>query len=112
MGALSLVNQLAVFLVTSALDRRIDSLSSITESVVRTDQASRPPVMERTIDLFYRDSYPGIEILLARIRTRDPLSGRRYHSRAAERMEANQRRVGARRALLFMELRSNARAAT
>lgn len=64
LGALSLVNQIAVFLVTSALDRRIDALSSITESVVRTDQASRPPVMERTIDLFYRDRYPGIEILL------------------------------------------------
>ena len=64
LGGYSLVNQLAVFLVTSALDRRIDQLASITDSVVRTDQASRPPVMERTIDLFYRDRYPGIEILL------------------------------------------------
>ncbi len=64
LGGYSLVNQLAVFLVTSALDRRIDALASITDSVVRTDQASRPPVMERTIDLFYRDRYPGIEILL------------------------------------------------
>lgn len=64
LGGYSLVNQLAVFLVTSALDRRIEALASITDSVVRTEQASRPPVMERTIDLFYRDRYPGIEILL------------------------------------------------
>ena len=38
LGGLSLVNQFAVFLVTSALDRRIDTLTSITESVVRTDR--------------------------------------------------------------------------
>lgn len=59
-----LVNQMAIYLVTSELDRRIDSLASITESVVRTDPESRPAVMERTIDLFYRDQYPGIEVLL------------------------------------------------
>ena len=45
------------------------TLDSITESVVRTDPASRPPVMERTIDLFYRDRYPGHRNSSARSRT-------------------------------------------
>src|SRR5579864_3467615 len=64
LGGYSLVSQLAVFLVTSELDRRIESLASITDSVVHTEPVSRPNAMERTIDLSYRDRYPGIEILL------------------------------------------------
>ncbi|HYK61606.1 MAG TPA: SpoIIE family protein phosphatase [Bryobacteraceae bacterium] len=60
----SLVSQLAVYLVTSALDRRIDALASVGDAVARTDPESRPAVMERTIDLSYRSSYPGIEVLL------------------------------------------------
>jgi sigma-B regulation protein RsbU (phosphoserine phosphatase) len=31
---------------------------------VRTEPVSRPPVMERSLDLFYLDRFPGIEILL------------------------------------------------
>lgn len=64
LGGYSLVSQLAVYLVTSELDRRIDALDSAAESVARTDPESRPAVMERMADLFYRDRYPGIEILL------------------------------------------------
>ncbi|MBV8842928.1 MAG: PP2C family protein-serine/threonine phosphatase [Bryobacterales bacterium] len=64
LGGYSLVSQLAVYLVTSELQRRIDSLVSICESVSRSDPESRPAVMERAVDLFYRDRFPGIEILL------------------------------------------------
>ena len=64
LGGISLVNQLAVYMVTSQLDRRIETLDSFTESVVRNDPASRTPVMTRSLDLFYRDRFPGIEILL------------------------------------------------
>src|ERR1051326_4617792 len=64
LGGYSLVSQLAVYLVTSEMDRRIAALSSITDSVVRTDPESRPAAMQRTIDLFYRDRYPGIEVVL------------------------------------------------
>ena len=64
MGGYSLVSQLAVYLVTTELERRIGSLASVADSVARTDPESRPAVMERTIDLFYRDRYPGIEVLL------------------------------------------------
>ncbi|HEX5432582.1 MAG TPA: hypothetical protein VFW83_11495, partial [Bryobacteraceae bacterium] len=59
-----LVNQVAVYLVTTELDRRVQSLASMTQSVVRTDPEIRPSVMERTIDLLYRDKFPGIEVLL------------------------------------------------
>ena len=60
----ALVSQLAVYMVTSQLDRRIDTLSSFTDSVVRTEPVSRPATMERSLDLFYRDRFPDIEILL------------------------------------------------
>lgn len=63
-GGLTLVAQLAVYLVRSELDRRIDGLQSAAVSIVRTDPASRPAVMERMVELFYRDRYPGIELLL------------------------------------------------
>ncbi|HEY1758999.1 MAG TPA: SpoIIE family protein phosphatase [Bryobacteraceae bacterium] len=59
-----LVRQLAVYMVTSQLDRRIETLASFTDSVVRTDPTNRPSVMARSLDLFYRDRFPGIEILL------------------------------------------------
>jgi len=63
-GSVALANQLAIYLVTSELDRRIDSLQTAADSVVRSDPAMRPSTMERMIDLIYRDRYPGIEILL------------------------------------------------
>jgi len=64
LGGYSLVSQLAVYLVTSELDRRIDALAGLADAIARTDPESRPAVMERTIDLSYRNSYPGIEVLL------------------------------------------------
>ena len=57
-------HQLAVYLVTSELDRRIDGVKSAAESVVRTAPADRPAVMKRMIELFYREHYPGIEVAL------------------------------------------------
>ncbi len=64
LGGYLLVSQLAVYMVTSQLDRRIETLDSFTKSVVRTDPVSRTPVMTRSLDLFYRDRFPDIEILL------------------------------------------------
>jgi sigma-B regulation protein RsbU (phosphoserine phosphatase) len=62
-GGMLLANQLAVYLVTSELDRRIESLESAAQSVVRTVPADRPAVMEGMVKLFYQDRFPGIEIL-------------------------------------------------
>jgi len=63
-GGTLLTRQLAVYLVTSEFDRRIDSLVSASESVARTEPAARPAVIERMVNLFYRANYPGIEVLL------------------------------------------------
>jgi sigma-B regulation protein RsbU (phosphoserine phosphatase) len=63
-GGEFLARQLAVYLVTSELDRRIDGIASAGESVARTEAAARPAVIERMVNLFYRANYPGIEVLL------------------------------------------------
>ncbi len=64
MGGYLLISQLAVYLVTSELDRRIESLDTAAESIVRTSAADRPAVMRRMTELFYSDHNPGLEILI------------------------------------------------
>jgi sigma-B regulation protein RsbU (phosphoserine phosphatase) len=59
-----LTRQLAVYLETSELDRRIDVLQSAAESIAQTAPAARPGLIERMIELFYRERYPGIEVLV------------------------------------------------
>jgi phosphoserine phosphatase RsbU/P len=63
-GGFILIAQLAAYLVTIELDRRIASLDQAAESIVRSAPADRPIVMQRMTDLFYKEHNPGIEILL------------------------------------------------
>jgi sigma-B regulation protein RsbU (phosphoserine phosphatase) len=63
-GGYILITQLASYLVTSELDRRIASLDQAAESIVRSAPADRPIVMRRMTELFYADRNPGIEILI------------------------------------------------
>lgn len=63
-GGYILIAQLAAYLVTSELDRRIGSLDQAAESIVRSAPADRAIVMQRMTDLFYKEHNPGIEILL------------------------------------------------
>jgi len=63
-GSWFLANQLAVYLVTSELDRRIDELRSAVRSVIRTTPAARPAVMAGMSDLFYKDRYPDFQMVL------------------------------------------------
>jgi phosphoserine phosphatase RsbU/P len=60
----ALVAQLAVYLVTSELGRRVDAIASAAANLARTPPDSRVAVMHGMIDLFYRDHYPGIEVAL------------------------------------------------
>jgi phosphoserine phosphatase RsbU/P len=60
----ALVDQLAVYLVTCELDRRIDNVRSAGQSVARTPAQGRVGVIQGMIDLFYREHYPGIEVTL------------------------------------------------
>src|SRR5580700_9083488 len=59
-----LTSQLATYLETSELYRRIDVLQSAADSIAQTAPAARPALIERMIELFYRDRYPGIEVLV------------------------------------------------
>jgi sigma-B regulation protein RsbU (phosphoserine phosphatase) len=63
-SAWALTSQVAEFLVTSELNRRIDSLRSAALSVQQTEPAERAAVMETMADLFYSERFPGIELLL------------------------------------------------
>jgi sigma-B regulation protein RsbU (phosphoserine phosphatase) len=63
-GGFILIAQLAAYLVTSELDRRIASLDQAAESIVRSAPADRPIVMRRMTELFYAEHNPGIEVLL------------------------------------------------
>ncbi len=58
-----LTSQLAAYLETSELDRRIDGLRSAAESIAKTPPQDRPALIERMVELFYRANYPGIEVL-------------------------------------------------
>ncbi len=64
MGGYLLINQLAVYLVTSELDRRVAALDSAADSLVRTAPADRAIVMQRMTELFYSEHNPGLEILV------------------------------------------------
>jgi len=59
-----LTSQLATYLETSELDRRVDVLQSAADSIAQTAPAARPALIERMIELFYRQRYPGIEVLV------------------------------------------------
>jgi sigma-B regulation protein RsbU (phosphoserine phosphatase) len=72
-GGLLLSWQLAVYLETSELDRRVDYLQSATDSVLRTPPEAQMALIERMVELFYRQRYPGIEVLV-----RDGDKKRRY----------------------------------
>jgi phosphoserine phosphatase RsbU/P len=63
-GGYILINQLAVYLVTSELDRRVASLDTAAESIVRSAPADRPMLMHRMTELFYSEHNPGLEILV------------------------------------------------
>ncbi len=63
LSAYLLASQLAVFLVVSELDRRVDAMQSATEIVARTEPQLRKEVMRRVTDL-YRDRYPGMVMWL------------------------------------------------
>src|SRR5580765_3728892 len=54
----AIASQLAVYLVTSELDRRIDGLRLLGESLANSSPA------ERRIDPVFRNRYPGLAVLL------------------------------------------------
>ena len=63
-GGQYMTRQLAIYLVSSELDRRVDGLADAAQSVIRTRPQDRPAVIKAMIELFYEDRYPGVEVLL------------------------------------------------
>lgn len=63
-GLYTLTNQTAVYLMTSELDRRIESLNDAARSIAQTNRAARAGTLRGVYDLFYRDRFPGIEFLV------------------------------------------------
>ncbi len=57
-------SQVAVYLVTSELDRRIESLQAASASIAKMEPGGRAETMRHMADLFYRDRFPGVEMIL------------------------------------------------
>ncbi len=64
LAVLGLTTQLAVYLVTSELDRRIGSLQTIANTVAQADKSHRAEVMRNMAELVYQDRFPGMEMVL------------------------------------------------
>jgi sigma-B regulation protein RsbU (phosphoserine phosphatase) len=60
----ALMSQVSVYLVTSELDRRVAALEQATDSLVKTAPPDRGEVLRAMSDLFYRDHYPGLQIVV------------------------------------------------
>ena len=63
LGAYAFISQLAVHLASSELDRRINSLRFINETVARAQPAQRPDTAMRLSEI-YQERFPGLEIVV------------------------------------------------
>ena len=64
LGIYGLASQVAVYLVTSELDRRVASLESAARGIAKTDPAYRAEAMRRMSDLFYKEYFPNITMMI------------------------------------------------
>ncbi len=60
----ALTSQVAVYLVTSELDRRIKSLESATDSLARAAASERFGMLGAMGELFYNERFPGLQIIV------------------------------------------------
>lgn len=60
----ALASQVSVYLVTAELDRRVASLTSAAQSIVRTEAPGRVETMRRMGDLFFKERFPEIAMIL------------------------------------------------
>jgi phosphoserine phosphatase RsbU/P len=59
-----MASQVAVYLVTSELDRRVSALQAASDSILRTSTDSRADVMRHLAELLYEERFPGMEMML------------------------------------------------
>jgi phosphoserine phosphatase RsbU/P len=63
LGAYALASQIAVYLATSEIDRKVGSMQTATETLARTEPPLRKEVMRRLGEI-YQDKYPGMVMLV------------------------------------------------
>lgn len=63
-GAYSLIFQIAINVVTSALDQRIAEIESAAETVARANPGARADAMVRVLDPYFTERYAGLEAVL------------------------------------------------
>jgi sigma-B regulation protein RsbU (phosphoserine phosphatase) len=63
LGAYALASQVAVYLATSELDRKVAAMQTATDTLARTEPPVRKEVMWRLGEI-YRDKYPGVTMLI------------------------------------------------
>src|SRR5579871_4952565 len=63
LGAYALASQIAVYLATSEIDRKVAAMQTATETLSRTEPPLRPEVMHRLGDI-YESRYPGVTMLV------------------------------------------------
>lgn len=63
LGAYALASQVAVYLATSELDRKVAAMQTATDTLARTEPPVRKEVMWRLGEI-YQDKYPGVTMLI------------------------------------------------
>ncbi len=64
LGAYSLIFQIAINVVTSALDERVAELESAAETVARANPGTREAAMTRVLEPYFTERYAGLEAVL------------------------------------------------
>ena len=72
LGAYALASQIAVYLATSEIDRKVAAMQTATETLARTERPIRKEVMRRLGEI-YEDKYPGMVMLVE-----DPKAAQRW----------------------------------
>lgn len=62
--AYALMSQFTVHLLTTEMNRRIESLSSAADSLKVMDRTRRAEAVERMVDVFFRDRFQGIQVVV------------------------------------------------
>jgi len=63
LGAYALASQIAVYLATSEIDRKVAAMQTATETLARTEPPIRKEVMRRLGEI-YEDKYPGMVLMV------------------------------------------------
>ncbi len=64
LSSYALMSQLVIYVATTELDRRVELLTSLAETLRIMDPARRESTVERMFDLYYKDRFQGISVVV------------------------------------------------